>query len=495
MSSKAQFNSLSDVTYKAALDSSWEVQFDVEKTFPAEVCEWIKKKSTELGVPYSYIAFPFLTSVAYCLGASNVKVTESYKEPIILYSLISGRSGTNKSGSLSIFRDIVGSIPCTEEPENEEEEADKNEKREQRRQQERQHVFDSGTMEGLMTTLKENGGSVLCAVDEFSTFLDSMDKGSNGSAERSRYLSLWSGIPWSKKTKHGGLESIESPRFQFVGFNQNYFLINMIINSNHFDGFLPRFLIATSSEVYISLKEKIECASKPDELDAKDLIHTLFRCFNDGFEFIFSEKALEKLCKYHDDVVLEFRKQDKYEDTKSMIMSKSISNVIRVSGIQSAVRGMIDALKKDEVNDVIDLQVEEIDIERALTIVKYSVDCMFALIDVTMGKRSLKRHAEIPDVEVMDAEFLIQHKSKIQRMYAQETRRIPFSQITRNHIYPQVGGKCNKDNAKKFLMGLEKFGIGTLHQGDGEKPVFELTDKENIPTPELRDLYLQLGIV
>ena len=56
------------------------------------------------------------------------------------------------------------------------------------------------------------------------SFLDSIDKNSNGNAERSGYLSLWSGSPWSKKTKHGGQVSIDNPRFQFVGFNQNYVL-------------------------------------------------------------------------------------------------------------------------------------------------------------------------------------------------------------------------------------------------------------------------------
>ena len=69
----------------------------------------------------------------------------------------------------------------------------------------RQHVYDSGTMEGLMSVLKENDGSVYCAVDEFTTFLDAMDKNSNGHGERFRYLSIWSGSIWSKRTKQGGL--------------------------------------------------------------------------------------------------------------------------------------------------------------------------------------------------------------------------------------------------------------------------------------------------
>ena len=86
-----------------------------------------------------------------------------------MYVLVSGRSGTNKTS------------------------------------------FDSGTIDGLLSTLETNNGCVLCAVDEFNTFMDGIDRNSNGNVERSRYLSLWSGCTWSKKTKHGGLCEIEHP--------------------------------------------------------------------------------------------------------------------------------------------------------------------------------------------------------------------------------------------------------------------------------------------
>ena len=79
-----------------------------------------------------------------------------------------------------------------------------------------------------MSQLIENNGSLLSTVDEFTTYLDSLDKNTNGNAERARYLSLWSGSNWSKRTKNGGLEEIVNPRYNFTGFNQNYYLVNLI---------------------------------------------------------------------------------------------------------------------------------------------------------------------------------------------------------------------------------------------------------------------------
>ena len=200
---------ISEELYEKALKSSWNVIFDQDNLFPSKITEWIKKKSIELGVPFMYLAYPLLSASAHSLGKSVVEVTQTYKEPIIIYSLVSGRSGTNKSGSLSLIKKIVDSLPTAKVT-----------------------TFDSGTLEGLLSALIQNNGSLLSMVDEFTTFLDSLDKNTNGNAERARYLSLWSGSDWSKQTKNGGLEIIRNPRYNFTGYNQNYFLINLVVNTS-----------------------------------------------------------------------------------------------------------------------------------------------------------------------------------------------------------------------------------------------------------------------
>ena len=39
------------------------------------------------------------------------------------------------------------------------------------------HVFESGTLEGLMKALSDNNSTMMGVYDEFSTFHDSLDKG------------------------------------------------------------------------------------------------------------------------------------------------------------------------------------------------------------------------------------------------------------------------------------------------------------------------------
>ena len=149
---------------------------------------------------------------------------------------------------------------------------------------------------------------MLCAVDEFSTFLDSLDKNSNGQCERSRYLSLWSGCSWRKNTKQAGLIEIENPRFQFTGFNQNFFLINLLKKGSHYDGFFPRFLMATPKEVFVNLMDKINAGEEEDSIDMENLMLKIFNeFFHNGCEFNLSDEALALLATYHDTEVVQKR--------------------------------------------------------------------------------------------------------------------------------------------------------------------------------------------
>ena len=140
-----------------------------------------------------------------------------------------------------------------------------------------------------------------------------------------------------------------------------------------------------------------------------------------------------------------------------MIISKSIGNVLRVAGVQCALRIALEAFRKDKIIDTEDLRIQLIDKERAIVIVKYSVECLISLIDSTSTacqSNSVKRPSEMPDSEVIDSEFLQTHKNKIQKLSQLESQSVPFSTITGNHLHPQTGGKANSEDATKFLRGL-----------------------------------------
>ena len=483
MSSKKATNSEVQVdVYKQALKSMWSTNLDIRECFPEQIYLWISKKATELGVPCTYIAYPFLTACAYALGTSNVCVSETYQEPVILFTLVSGRSGTNKSGSLNIVKRLVESIPNNAT----------------------QKLFDSGTLEGLLKTLRENNGSVLACIDEFSTFMDNLDKGTNGHAERSRYLSLWSGTSWSKRTKNDGLESVQNPRYHLTSFLQNYYLINHMCNDVHYDGFFSRFLVACPAEVYVTLNEKVGAAIADDPINVVQVVSVINQIFQDGFDFLLDEPAMELFANYHDHEVLEFRRNEIFEDVKSMIMSKSIGNVLRVSGILAAIRTSLELLHEHDLDDDSEMslsprdkssiKVTATDMQRSMNIVRYSVKCLCTITDATKQKPSAKRPIlqEMPDAENIDAEFLQLHKGKIQKMLANSiNREILFASITKNHYYPQIGSKSSADDGRKFVRALEIHGLGHL-DNNGRKFVF--FNKENVFAPEQIDLFKRIGI-
>ena len=132
-----------------------------------------------------------------------------HHEPVLIYGLVGGRSGTNKSAALKKVTDMVMGIenpnPGT-------------------------HVFDTGTTEGLMKAMYDNGGTILSPKDEFASFNDAFEKSSSSNMERSRFRSLYSCTTWSHITKNNGSINIPDPRFNLISFTQPYYLINFANN-------------------------------------------------------------------------------------------------------------------------------------------------------------------------------------------------------------------------------------------------------------------------
>ena len=104
-------DSISRETYERALNNSWNVNISESDMFPENILDWISKQALQLGVPSSSISYPLITATALTLGESYVEVKDSYIESIIIYSLVAGRSGTNKSGSLSVITKLVKHLP------------------------------------------------------------------------------------------------------------------------------------------------------------------------------------------------------------------------------------------------------------------------------------------------------------------------------------------------------------------------------------------------
>ena len=89
----------------------------------------------------------------------------------------------------------------------------------------------------------------------------------------------------------------------------------------------------------------------------------------------------------------------------------------------------------------------------------------------------------MPDVTAINKEFLLLHRFKIQKLHQNcepGTNKVLVSNITKNHWYPQINKTNGKENAYKFLSGMEANGLGQLID---DKKYFEfvnVNEKENI---------------
>ena len=106
--------------------------------------------------------------------------------------------------------------------------------------------------------------------DEFSTFMENVDK-TTGGIERSRILNLYQALPWGKWTKTDGTITIEDPRFNLIAFSQ----IENIIEfgkKNLTDGFFQSFLCACPEEIFVYREEQ-----KKAVLDIQNTIKFKFK--------------------------------------------------------------------------------------------------------------------------------------------------------------------------------------------------------------------------
>ena len=107
----------------------------------------------------------------------------------------------------------------------------------------------------------------------------------------------------------------------------------------------------------------------------KTILETIYsRCNKENVRLVLSAEAQDIYESYHDSIV-DFRKEDAFEEAKLSIKSKPPVLLLRISGIISLLRVALTNNDTENLN-----QVEESDINMALKIVEYSINNAFALL-------------------------------------------------------------------------------------------------------------------
>ena len=522
----AQFIEYGD--YKQIVDKVSKIKMDNNKWFPPPVAEWIHYNATLLGVPDTYISYPLVSAVCYCAQHAIVELEDGmHQEPVLIYGLVGGRSGTNKSGALRKVTDIVMEI---ENPNL------------------GSHVFDTGTTEGLMKAMHDNGGTILSAKDEFASFNDAFDKTSNNNMERSRFLSLYSCTNWSRTTKTNGTISMADPRFNLISFNQPFYLVNFA-RSSTMDGFFQRFMTSVPKEMMVKRSEKKAMKKEYEDksmLDMKNLLELLYK---DGSKkqikmVIMVGSEAERLYDAHHDEAVDFRSNDLFEERKVSVKSKAVGLAMRLAGViclmrvyaeralhtteseieheekdedkpdtqeldesilpagqSSPVRETIQ--DKEEDDDMI-IEVTDGDFEMAVCLTQYSVSTSFALFSGEEGfnifnesktkkKKIQQPKPPIPEPENVTMEYLLK-----QITFTQKFLNVPIvsmSEATRNKWYPPTDEKGEgRVKSFKFASGLQHLGLGCLSPGKKHFKRIHYEDEDCEDSENLKKRYKMLNL-
>ena len=195
------------------------------------------------------------------------------------------------------------------------------------------HSFESGTMEGLMKAMLQNNGSILGLFDEFPTLIDNIDKGTTGTSEKGRFLSLYSAVDWSKKTKSCGNMSVKDPRLNLISYTQPFYAVNFARN-NLQDGFFQRFLITVPAESFVKFEMKEEAmVQSKNVISFSTILQKIYvSCTGKGMELQLNKEAMHLYQNLHDEIV-DFRMKDKFEEDKISIKSKSLAQTLRISAV------------------------------------------------------------------------------------------------------------------------------------------------------------------
>ena len=155
---------------------------------------------------------------------------------------------------------------------------------------------------------------------------------------------------------------------------------------------------------------------------------------------------------------MDFRFNEKFENHKVAIMSKSKILVVRLAGIVSLLRN---SLKED-----FDSTITKEDFLMATKMVKYSVDTSFKLltrfdsVKKTKKNEPMRIKTPVPQPENFTIEYAQSHSKTVNKILANPLKSI--TEITKNKTYPQVDGASGADVAKRFLRGLEFLGLGCV---------------------------------
>ena len=471
---------------------------DMDDWFEIDVANYVRYHSKRLGVADTYLAMPLLSVAAYLSqhtksvyvyrNPETGKETVLHVEPTILYTMVVGESGTNKTACLQLLLDILDSIPNVYDA---------------------QHTYETGTLDGLVRTLNNNDSCAIGLYDEISTFNDGLDKSGTGSFDRSVYLSLFNGKRFQKSIKTASDVHLKNPRFSLFTFTQEAPLRNFVEN-NLSNGFFQRFLVSCPPEIPVLMADKIAMINEGKELiNLKSVLQKIYdRCVRREEVRLELDEEAVLLYNSHHDYVQRFRMSNENQARSRSIQSKSVGLLLRLAGVANILRNGVNEVNfqptEMQATYIHDDTINKIDMQRALTIVKCSVETSTAVTNhltdnssKTVVNRESRNFIPIPENENMTMDYLLsKNVVRITRKILSKEK-VEQSKVNRDKVYPHTKNVETQGAqfGNKFLSGMVVLGLGEF-TGNGRQRVFNRINPygEDASNDDLKKKWNLLGI-
>jgi hypothetical protein len=259
----SNLRSLYEPNYASKIGASQIHEFPVD-ALPESIRRFVKETAISAGCPVDFVGVAALVALGAAIGNTySVAIKKDWTESSLLYAAIVAEPGSKKSPALTKVAAPVwkkqSELTSSYKVQKRQYDVDKDRRDRRNRGSEDSEeevsdapvepipgrvIVDDTTVEAVLPILQQNSRGLLCAKDELSAFVNSMNQYKNGKgSDKQVYLSMWNQSPAMvdrKSNKEPIL--VEKPFVGLVGAIQPDVLKGIRQASN--DGFMERFLFS-----------------------------------------------------------------------------------------------------------------------------------------------------------------------------------------------------------------------------------------------------------
>ncbi len=373
---------------------------------PKLLQEIVLETHTKLGYPIDYVASAIIAAVSGAIGnQARLEVKEGWRESAVLYMVLVGQAGANKSHPMEFAMRPLLKCDVVEMERYKSDKRDFDKKIISELTPPIRRVVSDTTIEGLSALHENNPNGLMLYADELKSWISNFDRYSSGSQEQF-WLSNFSSKPIIVDRRDvANSISVEHPFISVLGSTQPRVLTSFAKGEKAFNGFFDRLLFAIieSADKGYWHTEDIDPAIERRYHSFINEILALSKTlesYNDSAPLIvrFSAEAIAEVIewqRYNTDLV-----NDSGDELKRGVQTKLENYMLRLTLIAHIIRYY-------STSDVSDIAIVDIDSVRlAHRLVEYyRVQAMLAIKVIRQSDDKPLTHKESAFLDRLPTQF------------------------------------------------------------------------------------------